>query len=177
MARRSCVSGTASDGRVEGVVDPSGHRPLIIGLGNAVLGDDAVGLHVSRRVCELGAGSVDVVEAEVAGFALLDLMADRERIVIVDAIELAGHEAGEVLELSLFAARATTRLCAGHEIDLPTALELGRSLGLVVPARIYILGVVIKDARTMGETLSAPVASAVDRAARLSLDLARGDPL
>ena len=62
---------------------------LVLGLGNPILTDDAVGLVVARRVraALTPEDDIEVEEAEVAGFALLDLLAERRAAVIVDAKE------------------------------------------------------------------------------------------
>jgi len=149
---------------------------LILGMGNTIMTDDGVGVHASRAARSLLAETdlVDVVEAEVAGFALLDLLRDRERVVIIDALTDAGRTPGEVSVERLDAFRPTRHLCTGHEIDLPTAIELGRQMGYEMPGEIHLVVVVVEDARTLGEACTPAVERAIEPAARLALDLARG---
>ena len=140
--------------------------------------DDGVGVHASRRARSLIEDSdrIDVEEAEVAGFALLDLLRDRERVVIIDALTDEKRVAGEVSVQSLDAFRPTLHLCAGHEIDLPMALELGRQMGYAMPSEIHLVVVAVEEARTLGESCTPAVAKAIEPAASRAIELARGCP-
>ena len=63
-------------------------KTQILGLGNTYLGDDAVGIHVIRElrpvVEPLG---IDVVEAELGGFELAEILGGYGRAKIVDAVK------------------------------------------------------------------------------------------
>ncbi|MBM3122227.1 MAG: peptidase M52, partial [Chloroflexi bacterium] len=56
-------------------------RSLILGLGNAILGDDAVGLRVARAIAERWGKTEGLVvaEEERGGFALLEQLAGFQR--------------------------------------------------------------------------------------------------
>jgi len=154
----------------------------VLGLGNPILRDDAVGLRVAREVRQRltpeaqAAADVDVREAEVAGFALLDLLADRSLAILVDAIQHPDLPPGSLLLLSPEKLLPTARLTTAHQIDLPTALGLGDSLGLPMPSTVYILVVVVQDSETFGETMTPAVAAAVAPAAEQVLSLLRQTP-
>jgi len=45
-------------------------KTLVLGLGNTILSDDGVGIHVARLIKEK-LPDIDVIEASAAGFALL----------------------------------------------------------------------------------------------------------
>ncbi len=159
----------------------SNRLALLLGLGNPILSDDAVGLAVARRVrARLAQGRsgdprAEVVEAEIAGFDLVELLAGRPAAVIVDALISDEHEPGAVLERTLADFRPTTRLATMHQVDLPTALALGEELGRPMPParRLWVLAVVAQDAQTFGETLSPAVEAAVAPAAERALALLR----
>jgi hydrogenase maturation protease len=131
----------------------------IIGLGNSILTDDGVGIcaarEVGRRLAEAGPDAcVDIVESEVAGFALMELMAGWERVILIDSIQFDGLEPGTVIRIEPEDLRTSLRLRSVHDINLPTALELGRRLGLQMPARLTIFGIQAKDSLTFGESLT-----------------------
>ena len=133
----------------------------IIGLGNTILSDDGVGIYAVREVarclvdCRLGS-SVEICETEVAGFALMELMAGCEHAILVDSLQLDHLAAGTVLQLNPSDLRTSLRLRSVHEIDLPTALALGERLGLSMPRRVSIIGIQAADALSFGSVLSAP---------------------
>jgi len=149
---------------------------LILGVGNTIMSDDGVGVHAARVARSLLAppDRIDVEEAEVAGFALLDLLRDRDRVIIIDALDAGTRAPGEVIVASLEAFRPTLHLRTGHEIDLPTAVELGRRMGYRMPPEILLVLVTVQDARTLGETCTPAVERATEPAARKAIELARG---
>lgn len=151
-------------------------RVLVLGLGNTILSDDGVGIYAVRRLRELLRPSepIDVEEAELGGFALMDLLEGYRAGVIVDAVEWKEQEPGTVRALDLAEFAPTARLAAGHQIDLPTALELGRTLQRPMPERVVIVAIQVLDPRLLGEECTEVVAAAIDPAARLALKLARG---
>lgn len=150
---------------------------LVLGLGNPILRDDAVGLRVAQRVRALltpeQSRDVEVQEAEVAGFGLLDRLMDRSFVVIVDALQREDLPPGTLLLQSPSDYTPTPRLTTAHQVDLPTALGLGEPLGLAMPSVVHILGVVVEDPETFGETMTPAVAAAVELAAGRVLSLLR----
>lgn len=144
----------------------------VVGLGNPILRDDGVGLQVAQRVAARLDGvrpGVEVVESEVGGFALLELLAGCDAAVLIDAIQREGLRPGEVLRLQPDQIQASARLISVHEIDLPSVLELGRELGVALPEQVVIVAIQAQDLRTFGESLTPAVAAAVPRAADLVL--------
>jgi hydrogenase maturation protease len=141
---------------------------VVIGLGNPILTDDAVGLVALREVrrrLEPEPGSdpapaVTFVEASVGGLELLDLLVGHRVAVLIDAIVTGRVRPGEVLELEPSFLEDSTHLgTAGlaHQIDLGTAWQLGCRLGLPLPTTIRVLGVEAADVTTFSEELSLPV--------------------
>jgi hydrogenase maturation protease len=144
----------------------------IIGLGNSILTDDGVGIHAVRNVRSLldNAGftdGADVVETEVGGFTLMELMSGWRRIILVDSIQFEGVEPGTVVRINPNDLHTSLRLRSVHDIDLPTVLELGRRLGLPMPEEICVLGIQAEDALTLGETLT----EAAERGLREAVDI------
>ena len=124
---------------------------LIIGLGNTLLSDDGVGIYVVREIRKLAQRSdVAFHEASVGGLELLDLIAGYERVIIIDAFQTGQREVGSLLELrpeDLAGGSAMTR----HQVSLPEALELGRQLGVRIPAEVKIYGIEVADSATFHE--------------------------
>lgn len=132
-------------------------RTVIIGLGNTVLSDDGAGIYVARELKERLGSSFDVIEAELAGLDLMEMMRGYDRAVIIDAIKLDGEEPGAVFKLSIDDIRITPRLASCHDIDLVTALELGKRLGLKMPDQVTIYAVQGEDVLTLNEGCTEPV--------------------
>jgi hydrogenase maturation protease len=147
----------------------------IIGLGNSILKDDGVGIYAAREIRRCLEKSrpdadVDIVETEVGGFSLMELMAGWKRIILVDSIQFDGLEPGTVIRIQPNDLRTSLRLRSVHDIDLPTVLELGRRLGLAMPEEVSVFGIQAKDALTFGESLTDAVEHGLRKAVNLVLD-------
>ena len=95
---------------------------LILGLGNLLLSDEGVGVHVARALAEreLPPG-VSVVEA---GTAFLDVLPEIEmadRIVLVDAME-GGGAPGSVYRVPFNECRHPEMLASLHGFDMSRVL-------------------------------------------------------
>jgi hydrogenase maturation protease len=135
-------------------------RLRVVGLGNALRGDDAVGLEVARRVRAL-LPDADVIEASGEPAALLDALGDgAEEVAIGDAV-WSGAAPGAVHRFD--AGAAALPLASGastHGLGLAEAIELGRALGRL-PARLVVYGIEGQGYET-GAPLSPPVARAAE---------------
>lgn len=150
-------------------------KTLVLGLGNPVLTDDGVGFAVVEEVRKrIPAADVTVSQASVGGLSLLELVVGYDRVVIVDAIRTAGGTPGEVHQLSPDDFRGSIRAASTHDVDLATALELGRQLGMEIPDEMVILAIEAADVESFGEELTPSVAAAVPQAVELVLEQLTG---
>lgn len=72
-------------------------KPLILGVGNILLSDEGVGVNVVQTLEKHGdfAPHFDIVDGGTCGMELLDCMAKRKHLIIIDAI-LANKKPGEI---------------------------------------------------------------------------------
>jgi hydrogenase maturation protease len=131
----------------------------VIGLGNTILSDDGAGIYAAReirgRLATAGLShAADIVETEVAGFALLELLVGWRRIILVDSIQFDDLEPGTVIRIDPQELRTSLRLRSVHDVDLPTILALGRKIGLEMPEEVVVFGIQAEDALTLGEQLT-----------------------
>ena len=150
-------------------------KTLILGLGNPVLTDDGLGFAAVEEVRKrLDGRDVSVSEASVGGLGLVELMVGHDKVIIIDAIQSGAAQPGEILRLQPEEFCANARTAWTHDLSFPTALELGRRLGMQIPTEIVILAVEGLDLCTFGEQLTPPVAATVPQLAELVLqELAR----
>ena len=142
-------------------------RIVVVGLGNPLLTDDAVGLKAAELLAaRLKAAPVDVLQSSWGGLRFIDLLAGYERAIIVDAIEWRRGPPGTVYRLTPDAAIPTLRAVSYHDVSLGTALALGRSLDIPLPAETVFFAVEAQDTRTFGETLTPAVAAALPEVVR-----------
>ena len=141
-------------------------RTLILGLGNVILRDDAIGLHVVRALRPIlgEREGIDLEEDSHGGLRLMERMIGYDRAIILDAI-ITGAEPGTVHVMASL--DAPTQHCAStHDVNLPTALAVGRQAGAALPADrdILIVGVEAVDVMSFDEVMSPEVARAVPHA-------------
>ena len=142
---------------------------LVLGMGNPILSDDGVGLLVAERLrhTPLPAG-VEVLQSEVAGLRLLELVRGFTRVIIIDALK-SGREPGEVVRYEARDFKGGQRYGSAHSLGLDTVLELGRALRYPMPEEVVVFAIEAADVETFGEQLSPPVAAAAERVTRLVL--------
>jgi hydrogenase maturation protease len=133
-------------------------RTLVLGRGNDLLSDDAVGLLAVRQLQREipPGGGVEVVETGLAGLALLDHFIGFDRALILDSICTGRRAPGTVTEIApadLHAIEAPSPHFAG----LPELLALARRLELPFPTDIRILAIETADPYTLGGGLSPAV--------------------
>ena len=140
---------------------------VVVGLGNEIAGDDAVGIEVAALLRQRfpRRNDVDIVPLSWAGFALLDVLHGRQRAAIIDCLITGNHPPGAIVRIDEKDLGGSVRLNSFHDISYPTALALGKHLGWKMPASIAIWGIEAASADTFTEELSAPVAAAVPRVA------------
>ena len=140
---------------------------LVLGMGNPILSDDGVGLLVADRLRESSLpDSVEVVQSEVGGLRLLELVRGFTRVIIIDALRSpaeSGRHPGEVYRYEAKDFKGGHRYGSAHSIGLDTALELGHKLGYDMPAEVTVFAIEAEDVETFGEELSPPVAAAAER--------------
>jgi hydrogenase maturation protease len=118
-----------------------------------------VGIYAAREVGRRLAaarfsGKVDIVESEVAGFAQMELMTGFNRVILIDSIQFDGLDPGTVIRIRPDDLHTSLRIRSVHELNLPTALELGRRMGLSMPSEITIFGIQAEDPLSFGESLT-----------------------
>ncbi|HSR11662.1 MAG TPA: hydrogenase maturation protease [Thermodesulfobacteriota bacterium] len=142
-------------------------KTLILGLGNPILTDDGIGIHVVRAL-EKGSlpPGVECAEASVGGLRLLSVIAGYQRVILVDAIQRPGGRPGDLFRFRPDELQTSRHAGSAHDLSLPGALNLGRSLGMDVPADddIVILAIQAEDVLTLGEETTPAVKAAIPKA-------------
>jgi hydrogenase maturation protease len=140
----------------------------IIGVGNLLLRDEGVGVHLIEYLREKSLPpDVELIDAAAGGFDLLEHIEGAERVVIVDAIKAEG-EPGAVYKFTPadFQTDAVTTTSL-HDValkDIFHILELKKAL----PA-ITIFGVQPKEIALSAE-LSPVIAALLPRLADLAIE-------
>jgi len=149
---------------------------LILGIGNILLRDEGVGVHVVREIRKRTLpAEVEVYDGGTFGIDLIDTIAGRRLCLVIDAVQ-ADAPPGTVLKFGPEEMAAKeTRDMSLHQLGLLETLSMARQLGCA-PAAVVIFGVVPKD-MAPGLDLSAEVAAVVPKVVDLVLEeLAQASP-
>ena len=145
---------------------PPGPAPvLVLGIGNVLLGDEGVGVHVVRHLALALPAGVAVLDGGTGGLHLLDVFTEHAALVVVDAT-LDGRPPGTVRRLEPHFAADYPPTLVAHDIGLKDLVDAAQLLGAT--PRVVLVTVSVSEAPAgpagMSLELSAPVAAALPRA-------------
>ncbi len=155
---------------------------LVLGLGNPILTDDGVGIHVVRQVAaRYGQASGDAVtfaEASVGGLRLLEAISGYDRLILVDAIRTPGGVVGQCCRLGVNDLLSPLHAGSTHDLSFAGALAFGRGIGMALPAdaNIHIIAIEVEDVLTFSEALMPAVVAALPHVVAQVLDLLQQEP-
>jgi len=145
-------------------------KTLILGVGNLLLSDDGVGVHVIRQLeaaYSLPAG-VETLDGGTCGLDLLQYLEGVDNLVVVDAADF-GAAPGTIKRMEGDAVPAFLALkVSPHEINVPELL-FSAKLTDIYPARVVVLGIQ-PQSLDVGMELTPPVAARVDELARMAVE-------
>jgi hydrogenase maturation protease len=147
-------------------------KPLVLGLGNDLMGDDAVGIIAARRLAREISGRADIRVSNEYGVALLDYFIGYEKALVIDAVTLDGPRPGELIEIDFDDLRPV-RGMSPHYAGLPDLKQLAQSIGLAFPDRVMVLAVQIDQPKTVCTDMSPAVENSLERlieAAKMCID-------
>jgi hydrogenase maturation protease len=116
-------------------------KVCVIGLGNMLMQDDAVGLRVAEALKETCRFEppIDLVDGGTAGLDLLPLIEGYEMVLFVDAID-AGEPPGTVVTAEGDAVPSVLTACSAHHAGLSDLLFAARLSGHL-PAHVCLVGI------------------------------------
>jgi hydrogenase maturation protease len=151
--------------------DCEGKR-IILGVGNLLLADDGVGVHVAHILQRMDLpGEVTAVEGGTDGFRLMHIISGAERLVIVDAVR-GGETPGTLYRFDI----ENIRQCpAGfrtsvHQIGILEVIELSALIGKRPDTTV--IGVEPASLR-MSMELSSEIKGKIPRIIELALEEAK----
>ncbi len=134
-------------------------KVLVLGIGNVLMGDEGVGVHVVRELAmqPLPEG-VECLDGGTGSFALLEPLQEAEQILLIDAT--ADERApGTVRRLEPKFSRDYPRTLTAHDIGLKDLLDVFHLTER--PANVTLFAVSIAPPNDLGTELTPTVAAAV----------------
>ena len=123
------------------------NRVLVLGVGNLILGDDGLGIHLVRLLEKSGSfpAHVDFMESEEIGLSILDLASGYHTLMIVDSIQSTKDAPqGSILYVEEDQYDDLSGW-GSHYIGFFEMKELAHRSGIPFPANLHILGITVVD--------------------------------
>ena len=136
-------------------MDPQ-NKILVLGIGNYLMGDEGVGVHLAARLQQQGLPGVDIVDGGTGGFHLLDYFESYDTVILADAT-LDNNPVGTIRLLQPRFAKDFPTAMSTHDIglkDMVSALQLMDKM-----PTIHLFAVSIESLQQQGITLTAGVAA------------------
>jgi len=128
-------------------------KTLILGMGNPILSDDAVGL-VLAAMLRSKVPEADVAASAMIGLSLFDLIIGYDRIFIIDAMATKEGRMGELKKIGEDDRCGTLHLFTSHGLNIFELMELGVQCGFEMPRLTAVYGVEIGNEVAFDESLS-----------------------
>jgi len=116
---------------------------VVLGLGNLLMSDDGIGVHVLQLLRDRYADLPDVefIDAGTAGLSILHWLADRQKAILIDCARM-GVEPATIKRFTPDQVRTTKTITSRslHQFDLLSVIDLARRLDRC-PAQIVIFAI------------------------------------
>lgn len=128
---------------------------IILGIGNDILTDDAIGPKIVNRLKgDIKVDGAFFETAAVGGMQVIELISGFSRAIIVDAIRTAEGSPGDVYHLTPNDFKETLHLSSFHDMNFITALDFANRTEMDIPVQIDIIAIEIVEDLTFSNDFS-----------------------
>lgn len=142
-------------------------RIIVLGVGNELLSDEGVGVHVIKTLQKENTlpPEVEVMEGGTDGFGLINIITDTDRLIVIDSIK-GGSEPGTIYKFNIEDAPSTPDLfkTSVHQIGILEVINLSSLIGKT--PKTTVIGVEPRSITT-GMELSEEVRAKIPRVIEL----------
>ena len=161
------TTSSASNSKGGDTISPQ--KIVILGVGNLLLSDEGVGVHVANELMKLDLPpEVSVVEGGTDGFRLLNVITEADRLIVIDSVK-GGAEPGSIYRFDINKVRNCPSgfKISVHQIGILEVINLSELIGK--KPSTTIIGVEPKSLE-MGMELSPEVKAKIPRIIELILE-------
>ncbi len=138
---------------------------LVLGIGNVLMGDEGIGVHVVRRLSELPLPeNVECLDGGTGSFLLLEPMQQARHVILIDAT-IDGQAAGTITRLTPRFSSDYPKTLTAHDIGLKDLLDAAYLTQGAL--RVTLFAVSIDPLQGMEMELSPAIAKRVSEIAEL----------
>lgn len=140
-------------------------RVLVLGVGNLLVGDEGVGVHVVQALQRQSwPDYVEIVDGGTGGFHLLELLQSAPRVILIDATR-DGLWPGSVTHFRAVQPSDFPAALGAHDIGLKALLTGAALLGDL--PEVEVITISVDELKPMSMDLSPDVAAALPAVERL----------
>jgi len=153
---------TCSDNQTQGGESISPQKTVILGIGNILLSDEGIGVHVAYELMKMEMPpGVSVVEGGTDGFRLVNVITEADRLIVVDAVR-GGAEPGSIYRFDANDIKSVPSgfMTSVHQIGILEVINLSGLIGKT--PKTTVIGIEPKSLQ-MGLELSPDIKSKVPR--------------
>jgi hydrogenase maturation protease len=134
---------------------------LILGIGNILLKDEGIGVHVANILKDMPMPpDVEVMEGGTMGIDLLFYIEGRKKVIVVDTVKAGGAPGTMYRFTDKDLGVKKEFLRTAHGIDFSDVVRTARNLG-TKPEEIVFIGIEPEDMNNAGLELSALITSRI----------------
>jgi hydrogenase maturation protease len=146
-------------------------KTLVLGLGNTIMGDEGVGVHVVRAVERAlnqhePPSNIECLDGGTGGFILLEPLQQADRIVLIDAAA-DGNPLGTVTRTTPMFSRDYPPTLTAHDIGVKDLLDVFYMEG--GGREVVLYAITIDPQQPISMNLSATATKAAEEAVQLIL--------
>jgi hydrogenase maturation protease len=135
-------------------------KTLILGLANEHAGDDSPGIIAARKLKPEIFPLADVLESSKSGMALMEMICEYERVIIIDVIQQNCIPAGTIIEITPRMLKMIPSPSPRYT-GLPEMFERAERMNIKIPREIRIFMVTALDFQEVGAEMCEEVRDAI----------------
>jgi len=142
-------------------------RIIVLGVGNELLSDEGIGIHVVKEIQQknIFPSEVEVMEGGTDGFGLINIITDTDRLIVIDSIK-GGSMPGTIYKFDIEDAPSTPDIfkTSVHQIGILEVINLSSLIGKT--PKTTVIGIEPRSVST-GMELSEDVREKIPRVIEL----------
>ncbi len=114
---------------------------LILGIGNYLMGDEGVGVHVANRLLqEKFSENITVIDGGTGGFHLLEYFENHDAVILIDAT-LDGNLPGTIRLIKPRFAKDFPQAMSTHDIGLKDMVSALHLMGTIPEIHLFVVSI------------------------------------
>jgi len=151
-------------------MSPASNKILVLAFGNDIMGDSAAALIAARKLKIRFPIEIDVLEASIAGFALIDILEGYNKVLILDSISKRRRKIGAIFEITCDEFKKVVSFTSNYS-KLAEIICQAKEQNLIFPSEIRILAIDIEHRNEIREGLNSVIKAKIPLFVSRAIDI------